>query len=62
MSTTKTEDLIDLIVNRDTPPDGRNDVVDWDITGQPITRGDVEAWSKAKRAKGDEATDMGAQP
>lgn len=35
-------DAIRMIVDRDTPPDNRDEVVDHDISGKPITRGDVE--------------------
>lgn len=39
-------ELIAMIVDRDTPPDNRNRVVDHDITGKPITQGDVDAWAR----------------
>lgn len=39
-------DLIAQIVDRDTPPDNRNEVIDCDIRGKPITRGDVAAFSR----------------
>lgn len=41
-------DLIAQIVDRDTPPDNRNEVVDHDIRGNPITCGDVVAFAKAR--------------
>lgn len=34
-------DLISQIVDRDTPPDNRDEVVDCHANGVPITRGDV---------------------
>jgi hypothetical protein len=40
-------DLISRIVDRDTPPDSRNDVIDHDINGKPITRADVAAFARA---------------
>jgi len=40
-------DLISQIVDRDTPPDSRNEVIDHDIRGNPITRGDVAAMSRS---------------
>jgi hypothetical protein len=42
-----TDNLIAGIVDRDTPPDNRDEVVDHDITGKPITRGMVDAFAKA---------------
>lgn len=39
--------LITLIVDRDTPPDNRNEVVDCDVRGNPITRGDIDRTTPA---------------
>lgn len=44
--TNPSPDLIAKIVDRDTPPDNRNEVVDHDIRGNPITRGMVEAFAR----------------
>lgn len=38
---------IGAVVDRDTPFDDRNKVVDWDMFGKPITQGDVDRMSCA---------------
>jgi hypothetical protein len=44
-------ELIAMIVDRDTPPDLDGDeVIDWDMTGKPITRRMVNDWAKARAA------------
>lgn len=45
------------IVDRDTPPDLDGDeVIDWDMTGKPITRRMVNDWARARTAaKGEQA-------
>ena len=42
------ERQIASIVDRDTPSDNRNEVIDYDINGKPITRGDVDRFSAIK--------------
>ena len=51
--------LISMIVDRDTPPDSRGEIVDWDIVGNPITRGQVDEWVKAKAALPAQGHDKG---
>jgi hypothetical protein len=43
-------DAIRRIVDRDTPPDNRDEVVDHDIRGNPITRGDVARFALTQQA------------
>lgn len=38
--------LIAAIVDRDTPPDSRDDVIDHDIRGNPIRRRDLDRFVK----------------
>lgn len=46
-----TLDQISMIVDRDTPPDSRNEVIDHDIRGTPITRAMVERAGTWKRVR-----------
>lgn len=42
--------LIASMVDRDTPPDNRDEVIDYDIRGNPITRGDVGRFVRTQQA------------
>ena len=48
MTTLTSQQQIDALINRLLPPDFKNDVVDRDVAGNPITNADIEAANKYK--------------